>query len=212
MAQLKARIGEKHHMESSADQHSEHGKESITFRIDKVVLEKLKQEAAQKEVSLNTLINQIAKHHTDWHSSSVQAGLISVRKRLIVQLIEKLGDEEIRPLAADIAKEADKEFIRLLRREYNIESALDLVEIWAKVSGFPYRRDTIKDSVHEFYLQHDMGRKWSQYLSELYRNLFEEFQIAKVRFDITDNTLYFTVDTESSTSANTGRSSHAKKD
>ena len=41
-----------------------------------------------------------------------------------------------------------------------------------------------------------MGRKWSLYLSELYRHLFEEFGLEKSYFDITDNTLSFKIDTE----------------
>jgi hypothetical protein len=42
-----------------------------------------------------------------------------------------------------------------------------------------------------------------RYLSELYRNLFMEFNITDVHLDITDNTVGFTVDTSESRS--TGR-------
>jgi hypothetical protein len=41
-----------------------------------------------------------------------------------------------------------------------------------------------------------MGRNWSLYMSELYRSLFEEFDLKKVDFDINENTLDFVVDTE----------------
>jgi hypothetical protein len=41
-----------------------------------------------------------------------------------------------------------------------------------------------------------MGLKWSLYLSEIFRNLFEELLNAtEVHFDITDNTVGFTLDT-----------------
>ena len=41
-----------------------------------------------------------------------------------------------------------------------------------------------------------MGMNWSLYMAEQYRFLFEEFELKKVNFDITDNTLDFVVDTE----------------
>jgi hypothetical protein len=41
-----------------------------------------------------------------------------------------------------------------------------------------------------------MGRNWSLYMAELYRTLFEEFELKKVDFDVNDNTLDFVVDTE----------------
>jgi hypothetical protein len=41
-----------------------------------------------------------------------------------------------------------------------------------------------------------VGKNWSLYLSELYRNLFEEFGLKKVEFDLNDNTLDFIVDTQ----------------
>jgi hypothetical protein len=38
-----------------------------------------------------------------------------------------------------------------------------------------------------------MGMKWSLYLSELYKNFFEEFGIRNARFDLTDSTLAFEI-------------------
>ena len=41
--------------------------ESITLRIDKSILDELRNEAEQKMESLNTLSNQILKSHVVWH-------------------------------------------------------------------------------------------------------------------------------------------------
>jgi hypothetical protein len=131
-------------------------------------------------------------------------GFISVRRELIVKLMEKLLEQEISSIVEYIAKTSNKDFIMMLRNQYNIESALDLIETWIRISGYPYRHEVDGDNtnnnnyttVHSYILQHDMGRKWSLYLSELYRHLFEEFGLEKSYFDITDNTLSFKVDTE----------------
>jgi hypothetical protein len=134
------------------------------------------------------------KQHTDWHSNAAKAGFISVRRGMIIKLLEKLSEHDITAIAEDIAK-SSKDFILLLKNQYNIESTLDFIETWIRISGYHYRHE-VSYTRHSYILQHDMGRKWSLYLSELYRHLFEEFGLAKPYFDITDNTLSFKVDTE----------------
>ena len=110
-------------------------------------------------------------------------------------LINRLQEKEISSIADCIAKNETKDFVLLLRNEYNIESALDVIETWIKISGHPYRHE-VNYTRHSYVIQHDMGRNWSLYMAEQYRYLFEEFGLKKVEFDINDNTLDFIVDTE----------------
>src|SRR5918912_519366 len=91
--------------------------ESITFRLDCEILAYLRQEAKIKDVSVNTLVSQVVKQHTNWHSNAAQAGFISVRKPLIIKLLESQTDEQIKYLAKHIALSSNKDFIRMLRRK-----------------------------------------------------------------------------------------------
>ena len=38
----------------------------MTFRIDESIMNKLRNESEQREVSLNTLVNQILKRFVEW--------------------------------------------------------------------------------------------------------------------------------------------------
>jgi predicted DNA-binding ribbon-helix-helix protein len=171
--------------------------ESITFRLESEILVSLRQEARRKDVSVNTLVSQIAKQHTNWHSLAVQAGFISVRKPLLIKLLESQNDEQIKLLARYIALSSNKDFLLMLRRKYNIYTALDMIETWISISGYSYTHNTddldYSDRLHSFIVQHHMGMKWSLYLSELYKNLFEEFGIRNAQFDLTDSTLAFEI-------------------
>ena len=40
---------------------------------------------------------------------------------------------------------------------------------------------------------HEMGKRWSLYLVELYKNLFEEFEVRTTQFETKDSTLVFEV-------------------
>jgi hypothetical protein len=172
-----------------------HKSESITLRLDNIILNKLHREADQKDTSVNTLVNHIIRRHIDWHSNAAKAGFVTVRRGLLIDLIGRLPEKEISSIAEYIAKHEAKDFVLLLRNEYNIESALDVIESWIKISGHPYRHE-VNYTRHSYVIQHDMGRNWSLYMAEQYRFLFEEFGLKKVEFDINDNTLDFVVDTE----------------
>ncbi|MFL6522687.1 MAG: hypothetical protein ACJ71B_04315 [Nitrososphaera sp.] len=45
------------------------------------------------------------------------------------------------------------------------------------------------DRAHTFTVTHEMRKGWSLYLAELYKNLFEEFEVRTAQFETTDSTL-----------------------
>ena len=174
--------------------------ESISFRLTRNILYKLRQEAKQKEISVDTLMTQIAKQHTDWYVNASQIGFISVRKSLIIKLLDEIRDDKkIKEIAREVAKGSSGSLL-LLKEQSDIplESALDFIEIWIKEAGYPYIHDIsgVNQNIHHFVIHQDMGLKWSLYLSEIFRNLFEELLNAtEIYFDITENLVEFTLDT-----------------
>ena len=165
------------------------------MRLDGIILDKLRREAEQKDISVNTLVSHLIRRHIDWHSNAAKAGFVNVRRGLLIDLINRPPEKEISLIAKYIAKKETKDFVLLLRSEYNIESALDVIETWIKISGHPYRHE-VSYNRHSYVIQHDMGMNWSLYMAEQYRFLFEEFGLRRVEFDVNDNTLDFVVDTE----------------
>ena len=170
--------------------------ESVTFRIESEALRNLRHEAGQKDISTNTLVNKLIKDHLNWHSNAAKAGFISIRRPFISKIIKYLPEEEIISLAEYVGKTA-KDSILLMRNEYTIKSALDLLESSIKISDFPYRHNETNNgqNKHSYVIQHDMGMKVSIYLASLYQFLFDELrQNKRVEFDKTENTLAFTID------------------
>ena len=183
------------HKRQYQHQPHEHQSESITLRLDSIILNKLQREAEQKDTSVNALISHVVRRHIDWHSNGSESWVCYCKAGLLIDLINRLPDKEISSIAEYIAKKETKDFVLLLRNEYNIESALDVIETWIKISGHPYRHE-VNYTRHSYVIQHDMGRNWSLYMAEQYRFLFEEFELKRVEFDINNNTLDFVVDTE----------------
>ncbi|HJU35335.1 MAG TPA: hypothetical protein VJ695_09455 [Nitrososphaera sp.] len=166
--------------------------ESVTLRFDKDLVDKLRKEAKEKQISLNSLMGQIAIQHLDWHAHSIKAGFITVRKNKIIKMLEKLSESDIIEIAEYVSKRESKDFVMMLRNEYNITSALDVIETWIKIAGYSYRHD-VRGSEHSYIIHHDMGRKWSLYLREQYRFIFEDFGLPRINFDLSESMLYFKV-------------------
>lgn len=167
--------------------------EPVTSRIEKSLLDVLRKEAVKNDQSLNSLITQIFKQHVEWHNNAAKAGFISVRRKLVSRLISDLSDEKIIEIADDIAKNDARSFIFLLRNQYNIISAIEVLETWLKIAGYPYNHE-VKFETHAFSIHHEMGRKWSLFLLEQYGKIFNSFGVSLYHIEMDENMISFKFD------------------
>src|SRR5215208_1375939 len=128
--------------------------ESISFRLTRDILYKLRQEAKQKEISVDRLMTQIAKQHTDWYVNASQIGFISVRKSLIIKLLDEIRDDKkIKEIARDVAK-GSSESLLLLKEQSDIarESVLACIVMGIKESGYPcsHERSGVDQKIQPF--------------------------------------------------------------
>ena len=163
---------------------------SVTFRFDNEILNKLRDEAGQKRVSLNTLASQIFQSYVEYDMYASRAGMISFPKSLLVRIMDRLSEQEVGQLSEYIAKNEFKEMTLLVKNEYNLSAFLDMIESWLRVSGIGYRRDVI-ESVQTFVIQHDMGERWSTYFEKLIKYAFKDLNENEPVFDISDNSIAF---------------------
>jgi hypothetical protein len=163
--------------------------DGITLRLERDVLDALKREASDKQISTNTLASQIFRQHLDWHTNAAKAGFITVRKGALVKLLNKVSDEEIADIAKYVAETESEDFVLLLRNEYSLESAMNVITTWLKVSGYSYKHKANLGK-HSYVIQHDLGRKWSIYLSEIYKYILTQFGQVVIRSNITANTVH----------------------
>ena len=164
--------------------------EGITFRIPSSSIHQLREESKKKQVSLNTLVNRIVKEHLDWHTFAAQARLFHVSRSTFSRIVDKLTEEELSELAVTIAKKEFVDIRLLLRGEFTLPSFLNILETWSRISSFPYKHE-VNNDVHNFIIQHDMGRNYSFLIKEMHRYILEEMFERKSDFTITDNTVVF---------------------
>jgi len=164
--------------------------EGITFRIPSNSIKQLREESKKRQVSLNTLVNQILKDHLDWYTLAAQARMFHVPRSTFSRIVDNLTEEELSKHAVDIAKKDFVDIGLLLRGEFTLSSFLNILENWSRISSIPYKHE-INNDVHNFIIQHDMGRNFSFLIRELYRYILERMFERKSDFTITDSTVMF---------------------
>jgi hypothetical protein len=163
---------------------------TASFRIDGSILDALQEDSDGKQISLNTLVNQILREYIEWYANAPKVGYLVVRKSLISAMLEKFNEDQIRQLAKLTAKQS-REINLLFTSEYNIDSALKVIEYKMRMSGYVYRKD-VHNGEYLYTIEHGLGPKWSLYLAELFAAEFEEVN-SKAEFEKLDNLLAFKV-------------------
>ena len=157
-------------------------------------MDQLHQEAELKQVSLNTLANQIFREYVEWYASAPKAGYVTVRRSLIERILNDLTEDEILDYAKTTSKDS-RDINLLVTGEYTLRSVLRVIEHKVRISGYRYRRE-LKGDAQSFIIQHDLGRKWSLYLGALFKAEFEEVGLKNPEFEILDNILVFRIKTK----------------
>ena len=166
--------------------------ESLTLRIDKGLLDKLRKESEQKMVSINSLTNQIIKSYIKWYSPAQRAGIMFVPKCLLIPLINNLADYQILNIADQFRKSGYEETLLMMSKEYSLPVILDLFDSWLNVSNMQFDRESSENSL-TYIINHGMGKKWSLFLEKVFWYIVKDLEITGATFDVTDGTVTFKI-------------------
>ncbi|HZD36458.1 MAG TPA: hypothetical protein VE130_14740 [Nitrososphaeraceae archaeon] len=175
---------------------SNNGSASITLRFRSEILDKLRHEANQKRININTLSSQILADHVEYGSYASTSGMVSFPKSLLIRMMDRLQEDEAEKLSEHIAKNEFKDLTLLLKGEYNLHSFLKTIESWLRISNFQYSHYTTNyENKHRLVIQHEMGKRWSLYFEKLFSYVFNDLPLAnEIKCETTDNIVAFTVE------------------
>lgn len=114
------------------------GSSSITLRFSNEILNKLRHEATQRRVNVNTLSAQVIADHVEYGSYASTSGMVSFPKSLLVTMMDRLPADEVEKLSEHIAKNEFRDLTLLLKGEYSLSSFLKTIESWLRISNFQY--------------------------------------------------------------------------
>jgi len=159
-----------------------------TFRLSKEKLERLRKVAGVRNISPNTLTNQIVKSYLEWHSMAAHAKLYYLPKPFLIRLLNEFNHDELNELAIETAKNDLVDVCLFLRGGFNIASVSEIAETWLRISQMPFRSE-VADNSYKIIIEHNMGQKYSYLIKEISRYLFEVAFETRSSCDVTKNTI-----------------------
>jgi hypothetical protein len=170
----------------------EASKENITFRLDKALLDRLRFEAEERKTSVNAIAQSIFSTHYKWTAGASKAGMIPIHKTMLAMFLDKFDDEDLVQTAKLFADLRAKDMTLILRNNYNLVAFLDVLESWMGVSSVSFDK-TLSDGIYRYVISHEVGSKWSAFLSLMLQSIFKKMGVTDVSFEVTDGTIMFSV-------------------
>jgi len=165
----------------------------MSFRLDEDIVDALRQEADEEEISLNVLANHIFRRYVEWERDAQKAGFIPITRQLLMALINELDDKKIEELVRKTGKDVVKEQILYMESNYDLDSFIKWLESRNRISGFA-QKHVINGKIHEFIIQHDLNMKWSLYMKTLFEIILDDVYKKKVDFELTPATVVFKIE------------------
>jgi hypothetical protein len=177
------------------DGNSHKRSENVSFRLTKDILAKLKRDAEQKRISLNTLANQVFDFYVNFASSAI-ADMMPAPRVSLTDLVEGYNEDQLKAHAERVYDKVGLDIVYQLRGKYDFESVLEVWDYRLKASGIPYKHniDEHNKDRHTFIIQYSMGKKWSLVAAETMKRYFEPVSSKKVDYTITDNMVAISVE------------------
>lgn len=174
------------------DEGSGEKNKTVTFRVDKEVLDKIKSHASFERITLNALVNQLLAHAVDWDLVASRSGWVPVSKELLMAWFEKLDEKTIQSIAEEKGRLISRDMLYAMKGKYDIWEWISVLRGRSKAAGFSFTQLDDKDEV-KFIMRHDMGLRWSKHFRYFYESAFKELG-CPIRFDLTENTIVYRID------------------
>ena len=164
--------------------------ETSSFRLEKGIFEEFKKHAKDKGLTTNSMINKIMKEYMQWGSKATSMQMIPSSSTIIMDLLKKHDEEELRTIARNNAKEHFSENLLLLKNEESVDAYIEMVKNWCDASGFPYSTKE-KNGEIVFTVRHNQGGKYSVMLDEAAKTHIEILTKKRAKTKVMSNSVSF---------------------
>ena len=166
--------------------------ETITARINKKTLDKIRSYAKTESTTINSAINQLLSHAVDWDIVSAKVGWIPVPKDILIAYFDSIEDNAIMKIAETCGKSVPKDMLLSMRGKIDVSDWISILRSRARAAGFHFNEFVEGENIR-FVMKHDMGLKWSIYFQTYYDSAFKSLG-ATIDCSVTNNAITYTID------------------
>ncbi len=161
--------------------------QSLTLRLPKSSVNKMKKIAERRNMTTNALASQIVDSFLEWEINAAEAGWMVMPKPFLKGLLEKIDKETIVSVTSNLAKQMAKDITHYMKGKHSLQVWLSIIRARAERSGFNLTEHHQNHNL-VIIMQHEMGENWSIYFKTFYENVFSDLGV-KSEFDYTDKSI-----------------------
>ena len=144
-----------------------------SFRIDEVAFKAIEEEALHRNITTNTLVNQLLVKYAKFDRHLSKARVMKVAPILITQFLDPVPEEKIIEIAKDFGKDsAYTSLIVAMKGELTQDRIIEHLKDMADDDAFEYSDVTSGDR-RTITIIHYIGRKFSIFVAYHFAQLFE---------------------------------------
>lgn len=173
---------------------AKHASITMTFRIDESVVDVLRSESEKRQISLNTLVNQILRRYTEWDMYETKVGMIPIARPLVSALFEYMDKKEIVDMAEKVGKNSVHDIVLFMKSRIDLQSFMLWFEMRIRTSSIEFNHNRLANGRHTYIIKHDLGYNWSLYHKTILEMTFNEVLQKRIDITITPTTMTLAFD------------------
>jgi hypothetical protein len=168
---------------------AENRTESITLRLEKRLLDQLREEAEKNLESVNVLGSHVLKFYLNWHSVAVDAGFMYFDKKNLSRILDKLTEDDIDQILDEYFNNEFLGRLKMLTGNTELDRFLRVYEAWMLGSGFRFRHMT-NNGIQTYIIHHNVGKNAAYYFKRYFKKALEIMKAKDVEVKSTQDTLW----------------------
>ena len=148
-----------------------------SFRIDETALEVIEKDAGARNISVNTLVNQILLSYANFDHYLMQLPMIRIASDTFGYLLEAMSDENVSEAGRRTAANIVKSIILSKHGEVNLNSVLDYFKLISDYGKIYSYNESEANGNRTITLIHKWGRKGSLYFVQYAMSIFEMIDV-----------------------------------
>jgi hypothetical protein len=136
-----------------------------TMRIPAYINALLEKDADSKGVTVNALLSIILTKYAEWDRYIERFGGITIKPQAFKEIIDAVDENKLADIAKRSGTRFPKEFILFWFKKADLDTYLESLKLLCKYKGYAHYELESDGSEYTIILIHDLGEKWSKFLS-----------------------------------------------
>jgi hypothetical protein len=144
-----------------------------SIRVSESAFKALEEDAARRNVSLNTLVNQLFLEYANWGRFYAKIGSFLIARSTLCQLFDAASDEAVTEIGRHAGSSVPRAVIAAKHGALSLSTILTYLRNAAVYGGVAEYSEVENQGKKHITLMHNFGRKGSLFLTSYLEALFE---------------------------------------